>query len=213
VVNYELLQELLLLHQQLSHRNKSCLVVRDYRQGIDFEESFAQVARMEAIMIFLAYSAHKSFIVFQMDVKTAFLHGTLNEEVYVCQTDSFIDANHLRHVYKLALCGLKQAPRIWYDELSKFHLQNRFTKGTVDPTLFTRCYDDDTLVDTFKSTSKGNQFLDEKLVSWSSKKQDYTVLSTTKAKYVSLSACCAQVLRMRTDGRQTRVVIVYSISR
>ncbi|GJZ36886.1 retrotransposon protein, putative, unclassified [Tanacetum coccineum] len=84
-------------------RNKTCLVVRGYRQeeGIDFKESFALVARMEAIRIFLAYVAHKSFTVFQMDVKTAFLHGTLKEYVYLCQPEGFIDADHPSHVYKL----------------------------------------------------------------------------------------------------------------
>nr|GFA69854.1 retrovirus-related Pol polyprotein from transposon TNT 1-94 [Tanacetum cinerariifolium] len=101
--------------EQTVIRNKSCLVVRGYRQeeGIDFEESFASVARMEAIRIFLAYIAHKSFTVFQMDVKTAFLHGSLKEDVYVCQPKCFIDANHPSHVNKLkkALYGLKQAPR------------------------------------------------------------------------------------------------------
>ncbi|GKB26030.1 retrovirus-related pol polyprotein from transposon TNT 1-94 [Tanacetum coccineum] len=359
-------------------RNKSRLVVRGYRQeeGIDFEESFAPVARMEAIRIFLAYAAHKAFTVFQMDVKTAFLHGTLKEDVYVCQPEGFIDADHPSHVYKLkkALYGLKQAPRAWYDELSTFLLQNHFFKGTIDPTLFIRRFDDDILVvqvyvddiifgsthprytqlfsdlmksrfemsmmgemtfflglqvnqspcgifinqskyvleilkkygmdscdpvgtpmeikdkldldqhgspvdatkyrsmigalmyltssrpdivhatclcaryqakptekhlkevkrifrylrgtvntglwytkdsgfeltgfsdadyagckDTFKSTSGGAQFLGEKLVSWSSKKQDCMTLSTAEAEYVSLSACCAQVLWMRTQ--------------
>ncbi|GJX11760.1 retrovirus-related pol polyprotein from transposon TNT 1-94 [Tanacetum coccineum] len=359
-------------------QNKSRLVVRGYRQeeGIDFEESFAPVARMEAIRIFLAYVAHKSFTVFQMDVKTAFLHGMLKEDVYVCQPEGFIDADHPSHVYKLkkALYGLKQAPRAWYDELSTFLLQNHFFKGTIDPTLFIRRFDDDILVvhvyvddiifgsthprytqlfsdlmksrfemsmmgemtfflglqvnqspcgifinqsnyvleilkkygmetcdpvgtpmeikdkldldqngspvdatkyrsmigalmyltssrpdivhatclcaryqakptekhlkevkrifrylrgtvnmglwytkdsgfeltgfsdadyagckDTFKSTSGGAQFLGKKLVSWSSKKQDCTALSTAKAEYVSLSACCAQVLWMRTQ--------------
>ncbi|GJW56016.1 retrovirus-related pol polyprotein from transposon TNT 1-94 [Tanacetum coccineum] len=84
-------------------RNKTRLVVRGYRQeeGIDFEESFTPVARMEAIRIFLAYATHKSFTVFQMDVKTAFLHGTLKEDVYVCQPEGFIDADHPNHVYKL----------------------------------------------------------------------------------------------------------------
>ncbi|GJX96533.1 retrovirus-related pol polyprotein from transposon TNT 1-94 [Tanacetum coccineum] len=103
---------------------------------------------MEAIRIFLAYAAHKSFIVFQMDVKTAFLHGTLKEDVYVCQPEGFIDADHPSHVYKLkkALYGLKQAPRAWYDELSMFLLQNHFFKGTIDPTLFIRRFDDDILV-------------------------------------------------------------------
>nr|GFC99907.1 retrovirus-related Pol polyprotein from transposon TNT 1-94 [Tanacetum cinerariifolium] len=82
-------------------------------EGIDFKESFAPVARMEAIRIFLAYAAHKSFTVFQMDVKTTFLHGSLKEDVYVCQPEGFINADHPIHVYKLkkALYGLKQAPR------------------------------------------------------------------------------------------------------
>ncbi|GJX85128.1 retrovirus-related pol polyprotein from transposon TNT 1-94, partial [Tanacetum coccineum] len=105
------------------------LVVRGYRQeeGIYFEESFALVAKMEAIRIFLAYAAHKSFTVFQMDLKTAFLHGSLKVDMYVFQPEGFIDADHPSHVYKLnkALYGLKQAPRAWYDELSKF--SNRIT--------------------------------------------------------------------------------------
>ncbi|GJR54267.1 retrovirus-related pol polyprotein from transposon TNT 1-94 [Tanacetum coccineum] len=104
-------------------RNKTRLVVRGYRQdeGIDFEETFAPVARMEAIRIFLVYAAHKSFIVFQMDMKTAFLLGMLKEDVYVCQPEGFIDADHPSHVYKLkkALYGLKQAPRAWYEQLEK----------------------------------------------------------------------------------------------
>nr|GFB14328.1 retrovirus-related Pol polyprotein from transposon TNT 1-94 [Tanacetum cinerariifolium] len=98
-----------------AQKPQSRLIVRGYRQeeGIDFEESFAPVSRMEAIRIVLAYAAHKSFTVFQMDVKTAFLHGSLKEDVYVCQPEGFIDADHPSHVYKLkkALYGLKQAPR------------------------------------------------------------------------------------------------------
>nr|GFC04324.1 retrovirus-related Pol polyprotein from transposon TNT 1-94 [Tanacetum cinerariifolium] len=86
--------------EQTVIRNKSRLVVRGYLQeeGIDFEESFAPVARMEAIRIFLAYATHKSFTVFQMDVKIAFLHGSLEEDVYVCQPKGFIDADHPSHV-------------------------------------------------------------------------------------------------------------------
>nr|GEV12995.1 hypothetical protein [Tanacetum cinerariifolium] len=107
------MQEELLQFKRLDSR----LVVRGYRQeeGINFEESFAPVAKMEAIKIFLAYVAHKSFTVFQMDVKTAFLHGSLKEDMYVCQPEGFIDADHPNHVYKLkkALYGLKQAPRAW----------------------------------------------------------------------------------------------------
>nr|GEY30088.1 retrovirus-related Pol polyprotein from transposon TNT 1-94 [Tanacetum cinerariifolium] len=130
--------------------NKTHPVVRGYRQeeGIDFEESFAPFVRMEAIRIFLAYAAHKRFTVYQMDVKTAFLHGSLKEDVYVCQPEGFIDVDYPSHVYKLkkALYGLKQAPRAWYDELSTFLLQNGFSKGTIDPTLFTKRFDDDILV-------------------------------------------------------------------
>nr|GFB29013.1 retrovirus-related Pol polyprotein from transposon TNT 1-94 [Tanacetum cinerariifolium] len=136
--------------EQTVIRNKSRLVVRGYRQedGLDFEESFAPVARMEAIGIFLAYVVHKSFTVFQMDVKNAFLHGSLKEDVYVCQPEGFIDADHLSHVYKLkkALYGLKQAPRAWYDELSTFLLQNHFIKGTIDSMMFIRRFNDDILV-------------------------------------------------------------------
>nr|GEY87336.1 uncharacterized mitochondrial protein AtMg00810-like [Tanacetum cinerariifolium] len=288
------------------------------------------IARMEAIRIFLAYAAHKSFSVYQMDVKTAFLHGSLKEDVYVCQPEGFIDVDHPSHVYKLknSLYGLKQAPKAWYDKLSTFLLQNHFFKGTIDPTLFIRRFDDDILgvqvyvddiifvqirvrnpkkygmescdpvgtlmeikdkldldengtsidatkyrsmigalmyltssrpdivhttclcaryqatptekhlkevkrifrylrgtintglwytkdsgfkltgfldadyagcKDTFKSTSGEAQFLGEKVISCSSKKQDCTALSTAEAEYVSLFACCAQVLWMRTE--------------
>nr|GEZ44082.1 hypothetical protein [Tanacetum cinerariifolium] len=117
-------------------------------EGIDFEESFAPVARMEAIKIFLAYVAHKSFTVFQMEVKTAFLHWSLKEDMYVCQPKGFIDVDHPSHINKLkkALYGLKHAPRAWYDELSTFLLQNHFFNGTIDPTLFIRRFHDDILV-------------------------------------------------------------------
>nr|GEZ30864.1 retrovirus-related Pol polyprotein from transposon TNT 1-94 [Tanacetum cinerariifolium] len=131
-------------------RNKTRLVVRGYRQeeGIDFKESFASVARMKAIRIFLAYAAHKSFTVFQMGMKTAFLNGTLKEGVYVCQPEGFINADHPSHVYKLkkALYGLKKSPRAWYDELSTFVLQNHLFKDTIDPALFIRCFNNDILV-------------------------------------------------------------------
>nr|GEY68831.1 hypothetical protein [Tanacetum cinerariifolium] len=98
--------------------------------------------------IFLAYDAHKGFTLYQMDVKTAFLHGSLKEDVYVCQPEGFIDVDHPSHVHKLkkALYRLKKAPRAWYDELSTFFLQNGFSKGTIDPTLFTRRFDGDILV-------------------------------------------------------------------
>nr|GEV82734.1 retrovirus-related Pol polyprotein from transposon TNT 1-94 [Tanacetum cinerariifolium] len=123
-------------------KNKAHSVAHGYRQeeGIDFEESFAPVARLDAIRIFLAYTAHINMIVYQMDVKTSFLNGILYEEVYVSQLDGFVDQDNPNCVYKLkmALYGLKQAPRAWYDLLSKFLLFQEFYKGTVDPTLFIR---------------------------------------------------------------------------
>ncbi|GJT94363.1 retrovirus-related pol polyprotein from transposon TNT 1-94 [Tanacetum coccineum] len=123
-------------------KNKACLVARGYRQeeGIEFEKSFALVARLESIRIFIAFAAHMNMVVYQMDVKTAFLNGILCEEVYVTQSDGFVDLENPNYVYKLkkAPYGLKQAPRAWYDLLSSFLLSQKFTKGTVDPTLFIR---------------------------------------------------------------------------
>ncbi|GKB02793.1 retrovirus-related pol polyprotein from transposon TNT 1-94, partial [Tanacetum coccineum] len=116
------------------------LEVWELEEGIDFEESFALVARLEAICILIAFSAHMNMIVYQMDVKTAFLNGILREVVYVSQSDGFVDPDNLNHVYKLKkdLYGLKQAPRAWYDLLSAFLISQKFTKSTVDPTLFVR---------------------------------------------------------------------------
>ncbi|GJW82969.1 retrovirus-related pol polyprotein from transposon TNT 1-94 [Tanacetum coccineum] len=107
-------------------KNKARLVARGYRQeeGIDFEESFAPVARLEAVRIFLAFVAHIYMVIYQMDVKMAVLNGILREEVYVSQPDGFVDLDNPNHVYRLkkALYGLKQAPRAWYDLLSSFLL-------------------------------------------------------------------------------------------
>nr|GEX38151.1 hypothetical protein [Tanacetum cinerariifolium] len=292
-------------------RNKTRLVVRGYRQeeGIDFEESFAPVTRMEAIRIFLAYAAHKGFTVYQMDVKTTFLYGSLKEDVYVCQPEGFIDADYPSHVYKLKkalyrrfnddilvvqvyvddiifgstdpryatlfsdlmksrfemsmmgemtfFLGLQvnQSPSDIKDKLdlnqigtpvdsmiyyimigalmyltsarlniiyatcvcaryqahpTEQHLKEvkrifRYLRGTVNMGLwYTKDYGFELIgfldadyagcKDTFKSTSGGAQFLGKKLLNWSSKKQDCTSLSTAKSEYVSLSACCAQVL-------------------
>nr|GFB56455.1 retrovirus-related Pol polyprotein from transposon TNT 1-94 [Tanacetum cinerariifolium] len=110
----------------MNSKNKARLVTRGYRQEqeIDFEESFAAVARLDAIRIFLAFVAHMNMIVYQIDVKRTFLNGILREEVYVNQPNGFLDKDNLNHVYKLkkALYGLKQAHRAWYDLLSKFLL-------------------------------------------------------------------------------------------
>nr|GFA54060.1 hypothetical protein [Tanacetum cinerariifolium] len=300
-------------------RNKYRLVAKGYAQkeGVDFEESFVPVARFEAVRLFIAYAAHKSFTIYQMDVKKMFLYGPLKEEVYVNQPDGFVDPYHPDQVYRLkkALYRLKQAPRAWYDELSKFLLSKGFSKGIqihqsprgifinqakyaqeilvkhgmtscdsigtqmatkhldadlsgtpVDQTKYhskvgalmyltasrpdkmhATCYcaryqaqpnkkhltavkrifrylkytihmglwypqdtgfeltafldlDHAGCLDSRKSTSGGMQFLGgDKLVSWSSKKHDCTLMSFAEAEYVSLSACCAQVLWMRTQ--------------
>nr|GEV37529.1 retrovirus-related Pol polyprotein from transposon TNT 1-94 [Tanacetum cinerariifolium] len=271
-------------------------------EGVDFEESFSPVARLEAVQLFIAYAAYKSFTFYQMDVKTAFLYGPLKEEVYVNQPDGFVDPYHPDKVYRLkkALYGLKQAPRAWYDELSNFLVSKGFSKvkyaqdilkkhgmtscDSVGIPLATKhldadlsgtpldqmkyrsmvgalmyvtasrpdimhatCYcaryqakptekhltavkqifryikdtihmglrypkdtdfkltafsdsDHAVCLDSRKSTSGGIQFLGgDKLVSWSSKKQDCTSMSSVEAEYVSLSVCCAQVLWMRTQ--------------
>ncbi|GJX71180.1 retrovirus-related pol polyprotein from transposon TNT 1-94 [Tanacetum coccineum] len=300
-------------------KNKARLVAQGFRQeeGINFEESFAPVARIEAIHIFVANAAHKNMTIYQMDVKTAFLNGELKEEVYVSQPEGFVDQDNPSHVYKLkkALYGLKQAPRAWYDMLSSFLISQHFSKGAVDPTLFTRQAGNDLLLmttkfkmsmmgqmsfflglqisqsprgifinqskyaseivkkyglhstdsvdtpmienkkldedlqgkqvdatlyrgmigslmyltasrpdlnyayskdtdmsltayadanhagcqDTRRSTSRSAQFLGDKLVSWSSKKQKSTAISSTEAEYIALSGCCSQILWMRSQ--------------
>ncbi|GKA80893.1 retrovirus-related pol polyprotein from transposon TNT 1-94 [Tanacetum coccineum] len=128
----------------------SRLVAKGYGQeeGIDFEESFAPVARLKAVRIFMAYAAHKNFPICQMDVTTTFLNGPLKEEVFVRQPDGFVDPNFPNHIYRLkkALYGLKQAPRAWYDKLSSFLIEHHFIKGIVDPTLFTRTHGDGILL-------------------------------------------------------------------
>nr|GEW70723.1 copia protein [Tanacetum cinerariifolium] len=259
-------------------KNKARLVAKGYRQeeGIDFEESFAPVARIKAIRIFIANAASKNMTIYQMDVKTTFLNGKLKEEVYVSQPEGFVDPDHPTHVYRLkkALYGLKQTPRAWYDTLSWFLLDNKFSKGAVDPTFFPRktgihillvqIYVDDII---FASTDpkacdifsnemsskfqmsmmgqilfflrlqvsqnpKGifiNQSkfaletlkkfgmescdpvdtpmvdrlkLDEDslgISSGSSKKQMSTAISNTKAEYIAMSGCCAQILWMRSQ--------------
>ncbi|GKB87954.1 retrovirus-related pol polyprotein from transposon TNT 1-94 [Tanacetum coccineum] len=275
-------------------KNKARLVAKGYRQeeGIDFEELFAPVARIEAIRIFIANAATKNRTIYQMDVKTAFLNGELREVVYVSQPEGFVDPDKPNHVYRLkkALYGLKQAPRAWYDMLSNFLLSQEFSKGAVDPTLFTRkarrdillisqsprgifnnqsnyaleiikkygmlssdpvdtlmvdkskldkdlqrkpvdpthyrrmigtidmglWYSKDSCItltayadadharcqDTRRNTFGSAQFLGDKLVSYSSKKQKSTAISSTEAKYIALYGCCAQILAFLLKHRQ-----------
>nr|GEY72815.1 retrovirus-related Pol polyprotein from transposon TNT 1-94 [Tanacetum cinerariifolium] len=219
-------------------------------EGIDFEESFALVARLEVVRIFVTYATHKSFPIYQMDVKTAFLNGLLKEEVYVAQLDGFVNPDHPEKVYRLrkALYELKQAPRAWYYELSQFLLSKGFTKGQsigtpmamkpkldaylsgnpVDQTDYSskigslmyltssrpdlvQAYPKDSgfeltafldahharCIDTRKSTSGGIQFLGDKLVSWMSKKQDCTAMSS--AEYSAATHIFGGVTNVDTD--------------
>ncbi|GJW95149.1 putative ribonuclease H-like domain-containing protein [Tanacetum coccineum] len=121
-------------------KNKARLVTEGFRQeeGMDYDEVFAHVARIEAIGLFLAFTSYMEFTVYQIDVKSAFLYGTIEEEVYVHQPLGFVDPAHPNKVYKVvkALYGLHQAPRAWYETLSTFLLDNGFRRGTIDNTLF-----------------------------------------------------------------------------
>jgi hypothetical protein len=131
-------------------RNKAKLVYKGYAQveGHDFDETFAPVTRLEAIKIFIAYARHKNFKVYQMDVKSAFLNGDLEEDVYVEQPEGFSLTNNPNFVCKLKkeLYGLKQAPRAWYYRLEKFIQDKGFKKGTVDSNLYIKSEGDDLLV-------------------------------------------------------------------
>nr|GEZ28605.1 hypothetical protein [Tanacetum cinerariifolium] len=218
-------------------QNKARLVAVGYSQqeGIDYDETFALVARIEAIRLFLAYAAHKDFTVFQMDVKMVFLNGIVKKEVYVGQPPGFVRKKYPDHVYALdkALYGLKQAPRAWYDVLSKFLIDSGFQKvptpmveqaklklvlvgKPVDHTdyrsmigslMYLTSSMPDIMFATYharchldrKSTSGSVQFLGDKLVCWSSKKQNCVSISIAESEYVAVSGYCAQVLWLHTQ--------------
>ncbi|GJY63542.1 putative ribonuclease H-like domain-containing protein [Tanacetum coccineum] len=131
-------------------RNKARLVAQGYKQEeeINYDEVFAPVARIEAIRLFLAYASFKDFLVYQMDVKSAFLYRKIEEEVYVCQPPGFEDPDFPDRVYKVekALYGLHQALRAWYETLSTYLLDNGFQRGKIDKTLFIKRYKGDILL-------------------------------------------------------------------
>ncbi|GJS11804.1 putative ribonuclease H-like domain-containing protein [Tanacetum coccineum] len=128
------------MKEELSSKTKQDLLLKyiTKKKGITNDEVFAPVARIMAIRMFLAYASYMGFIVYQMDVKGAFLYGQIQEEVYVCQPPGFEDPDHLEKVYKVvkALYGLHQAPRAWYDTLANYLLCNGFQRGKIDQTLF-----------------------------------------------------------------------------
>ncbi|KAM2204349.1 hypothetical protein ACFX1S_023996 [Malus domestica] len=131
-------------------RNKARLVAQGYTQveGLDFDETFAPVARLESVRLLLAVACHLKFKLYQMDVKSAFLNGFLREEVYVEQPAGFKDPFHPDHVYRLkkAMYGLKQAPRTWYERLSSHLLQKGYIRGAIDKTLFVKKVNSDLIV-------------------------------------------------------------------
>ncbi|GJW77358.1 retrovirus-related pol polyprotein from transposon TNT 1-94 [Tanacetum coccineum] len=170
-------------------RNKLCLVAKGYSQQerIDFEESFTLVARLESVRIFMAYAAHKTFTIYQMDVKIAFLNGPLKEEVFARPTKK-----HLKEVKRIFRYLRQSINRgVWYSKDSGFE------SIAYSDANHAGCHDD------CKSTSGGLQFLGDKLVSWSSKKQDCTAMSTAKAEYYcdsksAIAISCNPVQHSRT---------------
>ncbi|GJU63843.1 putative ribonuclease H-like domain-containing protein [Tanacetum coccineum] len=164
-------------------RNKARLVAQGYTQeeGIDYDEVFAPVARIEAIRLFLAYASFMGFIMYQMDVKSAFLYGTIEEEVYVCQPPGFEDPQFPNKVYKVekALYGLHQAPRAWYETLSTYLLENGFRRGTIDKTLFIKKDKGDILLVQVKQKDDGIFISQDKYVADILKKFDFVTVKTT----------------------------------
>nr|GEZ55887.1 hypothetical protein [Tanacetum cinerariifolium] len=232
-------------------QNKSRLVAKGYAQKerVDFEESFTPVARLEAVRLFIAYAAHKSFTVYQMDVKIKFLYGPLKEEVYVNQPDGFVDPYHPDKVYRLkkALYGLKQAPKVWGDILLVQIYADDIIFGSTNPNLSKRFEKlmhskiEMSMMGELKfflgiqihqsprgifinqakyaqkilkkhgmtscdsvGTPMATKHLDADLSGTpidqtKYRSMDCTLMSSAEAEYVSLSACCAQVLWMRTQ--------------
>nr|GEU78513.1 putative ribonuclease H-like domain-containing protein [Tanacetum cinerariifolium] len=203
-------------------RNKARLVAQGYTQeeGIDYDEVFAPVARIEAIKLFLAYASFMGFIVYQMDVKSVFLYGTIEEEVYVCQPHGFEDPHISNKVYKVekALYGIHQALRACQDKyvadfLKKIDFITVKTASTSmepnkalikdadaeDVPNYTKdftssCCKENLQILNRKSTTGGCQFLSKRLISWQCKKQTIVSNSTTEAEYVAAASCCGQVL-------------------
>nr|GEU87167.1 hypothetical protein [Tanacetum cinerariifolium] len=185
-------------------RNKARLVAQGHTQEkrIDYDEVFAPVARIKAIRLFLAYASFMGFIVYQMDVKSDFLYGILDEEVYVMQPSGFQDLEFPTRVYKVekAMYGLHQAPRAWYVKRIFRYLKGHPKLGLWYPKeshFNLVSYSDSdygSSTQDRKSTTRGGQFLGRRLISWKCKKQTIMATSTTEAKYVAAASCCGQVL-------------------
>nr|GEV83564.1 putative ribonuclease H-like domain-containing protein [Tanacetum cinerariifolium] len=203
-------------------RNKARLVAQVHRQEewTDYDEVFAYVARIEAKRIFLTFASYMGFIVYQMDVKSAFLYETIDEEVYVTQPLRFVDPKFPNKVYKVvkALYGLHQAPRAWYATLSTFLEKSRYKRGAIDKTLFINVKTASTPIETQKPLVKDQEASDvdvhlyrfqvtpktshlqavkrifRRLISWQCRKQTIMATSTTEAEYVTVAHYYGQVL-------------------
>ncbi|GKA45967.1 putative ribonuclease H-like domain-containing protein [Tanacetum coccineum] len=185
-------------------KNKARLVAQGYTQeeGIDYDEVFAPVSRIEAIRLFLAYASFKDFVVYQMDVKSAFLYGKIEEEVYVYLPPGFEDLDFPDRVYKVekALYGLHQAPRVWYETLSTYLLDNGFQRGKIDKTLFIRRDKGDILELTFflglqvKQKEDGIFISQDKYVTEILKKFGFTDVNTS-----SNEKKLIQMIKIHTD--------------
>ncbi|GKA06859.1 integrase, catalytic region, zinc finger, CCHC-type containing protein [Tanacetum coccineum] len=176
--------------------------IANQEEGIDFEESFVPVARIEAIRIFVANAAHKNMTIYQMDIKMAFLNGELKEEVYVSQPEGFVDQYNPSHVYKLkkALYGLKQAPRacdsVDTPMVEKSKLNEDLQGNPIDATIYRGMIG--SLM--YLTSSRPDLIYAVCLCArWSSKKQKCIAISSTEAEYIALSGCCAQILWMRSQ--------------
>nr|GEV52244.1 retrovirus-related Pol polyprotein from transposon TNT 1-94 [Tanacetum cinerariifolium] len=180
-------------------KNKARLLAKGYRQeeGIDFEESFASVARIKAIRIFIANDASKNMTIYQIDVKTAFLNGELKEEVYVSQPEGFVDPDHLTHVYRLkkALYRMDSYDPVDTPMVDRLKLDEDPLEIPVDQTRFRSMVG--SLM--YLTASKPDLvFAVCMCASWSSKKQKSTAISTTEAEYIAIALCCNNVQHSRS---------------
>nr|GFB34071.1 retrovirus-related Pol polyprotein from transposon TNT 1-94 [Tanacetum cinerariifolium] len=180
--------------------NKARLVARGHTQeeGIDYDEVFVLVVRIKAIRLFLAYASFKDFVVYHVDVKSAFVYGKIKEEVHVCQPLGFEDPDFPDKVYKVekALYGLHQSPRAWIFKYLKGQPKLGLWYPKDSPFDLVEYTDSDYVGASLdrKSTKVGCEFLGCRLILWQCKKQTVVANSTTEAEYVTALSCCGQVL-------------------
>ncbi|GJS63546.1 putative ribonuclease H-like domain-containing protein [Tanacetum coccineum] len=190
-------------------KNKARLVAQGYTQeeGIDYDEVFASVTRIEAIRLFLAYASFKDFVVYHMDVKSVFLYGKIEEEVYVCQPPGFEDPDFPDRVYKVekAIYGMHQAPRAWYETLSTYLLDNGFQRGKIDKTFLIKRDKGDILLQV-KQKNDGIFISQDKYVTEILKKFGFTDVKTA-----SIPMETQKLLLKDEDGKEVDVHLYRSM--